>query len=118
MPSRSRAATVWASWSPSSSAASSTSHTPPGKDRRTSAAIRNASRVFPIPPGPVRVTSRPRDISALARDTSCRRPMSRFTSAGQHARLLPSTGNRRPRRPHAANPPPSRTTKGQVGART
>ncbi len=62
--------------------ASSTSHTPSEKARCTSVATRVASRVFPTPPTPVRVTSRDLDNSDLTSATSCRRPTKLVTSAG------------------------------------
>jgi hypothetical protein len=51
----------WVGRSGSRSSARSTNHVPLGKARRTCAATRCASRVFPTPPTPVKVTRREAD---------------------------------------------------------
>jgi hypothetical protein len=76
-------ATVWATSERSCNPDSSTSHTPSGNDRRTWAATRNASRVFPTPPGPVNVSSRAADNNRRTSTNSPRRPTKLLTSAGR-----------------------------------
>ena len=57
-------------------------------------AASSAIRVFPTPPGPIRVTSRALRSSALTSSTSRRRPISGVTGAGSRARAS-SFGSRR-----------------------
>jgi hypothetical protein len=58
--------------------------TPPsGNVRRTSAANRNANRVFPTPPTPVSVSNRASPKSRRASDSSRRRPTKLVLSMGR-----------------------------------
>ena len=79
-------ATVCGSSCGSWRAASSTNHTPSGNVRRTSAAIRSASRVFPTPPTPVRVSIRLLASSRRVSASSRRRPTKLVSSAGRTPR--------------------------------
>ncbi len=69
----SRAATVSPTMAGSSSGASSVQHAPAEKDGPAALATARASRVFPVPPGPVSVSSRLRGrLSSTSRSSRCR----------------------------------------------
>jgi hypothetical protein len=74
---------AWTTSRGSSTEASATSQTPPGKPRASSAAARNASLVLPAPPLPVRVSSRVRVSRRLTSLSSFRRPTKLVRSAGR-----------------------------------
>ena len=65
--------------------ASSTQHTPAGKDSRADLAAARASRVFPVPPGPVRVSRRARATACTMSLSSLSRPTSGVSRTGSCA---------------------------------
>ena len=67
-------ATASSTRAPSLSGARSTHHTPPGKRARACSAMRNASRVLPLPPTPVSVTMPAAWSSCSNRSNSSTRP--------------------------------------------
>gem|GEM_PF-4122880 len=77
--------TSWGSVRPASATTCTLSNS-----RRSSVAIRSASRVLPIPPKPVSVTSRDSPISSRMRVRSDRRPTNVVTSSG---RSVAASGN-------------------------
>ena len=98
------------------SEASSTNHTPSGKVRRTSAAIRSASLVLPTPPTPVRVRTRLLARSLRVSCSSWRRPTKLVSSAGSAPRPAPAgfaLAIRTPRSAVCPRQPPGRPVTGQ-----
>ena len=75
-------ATARATMAGSSIGASSTQHTPPAKDAPAASAAASASRVFPVPPGPVRVSNRLRDRESTTSWISHWRPTSGASRTG------------------------------------
>ena len=75
-------ATVGPTMPGSSIWASSTQQTPPGKDLAAEAAAASASRVFPVPPGPVRVSRRLRARACTMSPSSLSRPTSGVRRTG------------------------------------
>ena len=77
------ASTACGTSSASPTGASGTNQTPSGIWSVTRAAASIASRVFPVPPGPVRMTSRDSPSSLLTRFSSSSRPTKLVSWAGR-----------------------------------
>ena len=79
----SAATTEFATRAPSRTSASSTHQAPSANPRARSAAIRRASRLFPAPPGPTRLTRRAAVSFFLISPSCWRRPTKLVISAGR-----------------------------------
>ena len=75
-------ATAWPTMAGSSIWASATQQAPAGKDASAVLAAASASRVFPVPPGPVRVISRLRRRACTMSSSSLSRPTSGVSRTG------------------------------------
>src|SRR6202042_2160087 len=75
--------TAWGTSSASPTGASGTNQTPSGIWSASRAAASMARRVFPVPPGPVRMTSRPSPSNLLTRFSSSSRPTKLVSWAGR-----------------------------------
>src|SRR5580692_521441 len=75
--------TAWGTSIASPTGASGTNQTPSGISSVSRAAASMASRVFPVPPGPVRMTSRDSPSSLLTRFSSSSRPTKLVSWAGR-----------------------------------
>ena len=101
----STAATVRATSSGPATGASSTSHTPSPEPSSNAAATCNASRVLPIPPGPVIVTSREDSTSARTAASSRSRPTNVDSWAGKLPAMMVSEPGAAASTPAAGAPP-------------
>ena len=106
-------ATACGAMAGSSIGASSTQHTPPGNRPCATSAAARASRVFPVPPGPVRVTSRLRARASTTSWSSRWRPTSGASRTG--SRPVFSAATRPPSASRAIAGPLRRVPRPRLG---